>query len=158
MSIQKSTQLPVCIGAARKGDVRTQFAALCYRMKGEKVQVLLVTSRGSRRWIIPKGWPIDGLTPAQSAAREAFEEAGVTGRVHELCLGVFSYAKYVDRSTGLPCLAMVYPLRVKSLGTDYPERGERRRKWFSRKKAAQRIAEPELAHMILNFDPRRFGG
>ncbi|MFC6583776.1 NUDIX hydrolase [Sulfitobacter aestuariivivens] len=54
--------------------MRTQFAALCYRVKKGKVQVLLVTSRGTKRWIVPKGWPMDGKTPAQSAALEAWEE------------------------------------------------------------------------------------
>ena len=73
-------QLPLHFGNAPKTTVRTQFAALCYRIKSNKVQVLLVTTRRTGRWILPKGWPIDGLTPQKSAAREAWEEAGVIGR------------------------------------------------------------------------------
>jgi len=113
--------------------------------------VLLITSRGSGRWILPKGWPLDGKTPAKSAAREAWEEAGVTGKVYDQCLGLYSYSKSVD-GTGLPIVAMIYPIRVKSLADDYPEAGQRVRKWFSRKKAAKQVAQPELARIIKDFD------
>ena len=89
-------QLPINLHGARKSEIRTQFAALCYRIKRGKVQILLVTSRGSRRWIVPKGWPIEGKTPAASALREAWEEA----------------------------------------------------------RAAKLVAEPELARLIIDFDPR----
>ena len=67
-------QLPISLRGAAKSDVRTQFAALCYRIKRGKVQVLLVTSRRTKRWIVPKGWPMEGRTPADSAAQEAWEE------------------------------------------------------------------------------------
>jgi len=89
-------QLPISLHGARKGEVRSQFAALCYRIKRGKVQVLLVTSRGSKRWIVPKGWPMEGKTPAASAKQEAWEEAGVYGRSVGSCLGVYSYAKDVN--------------------------------------------------------------
>lgn len=139
---------------ARKGDMRTQFAALCYRIRRGKVQVLIITSRGSKRWIMPKGWPMEGKTPGASAAREAWEEAGVEGVASERCLGVYPYGKVVGGNESLPCLAMLYPLEVKSLAKKYPESGERRRKWVSRKKAARLVAEPELAQMLRSFDPR----
>lgn len=147
-------QLPISLNGARKGDVRSQFAALCYRVKRGKVQILLVTSRGSRRWIVPKGWPMDGKTPAESARQEAWEEAGVTGKPDGNCLGVYSYAKDVGSMDDLPCIAMLYPIAVKSLAKKFPEQGQRRRRWVSRKRAARMVSEQELARLILDFDPR----
>ncbi|MGB3245464.1 MAG: NUDIX hydrolase [Sulfitobacter sp.] len=150
-------QLPISLHGGPKGEVRTQFAALCYRVKQGKVQILLITSRGSKRWIVPKGWPMEGKTPAQSAAQEAWEEAGVQGKTGDGCLGVYSYAKDVGEEDDLPCLAMLYPVRVKSLAQKYPEHRERRRRWLSRKAAAAKVAEPELKQLICDFDPRPRG-
>lgn len=145
-------QLPISIRASHKSDVRSQFSALCYRVVHRKPQILLVTSRGSGRWIVPKGWPMDGKTPAQSAAQEAWEEAGVIGKPQERCLGLYSFNKNVGDGVDLPCLALVYPVRVRSLMADYPEQGQRRRKWFTPQKAAARVQEPELARILRDFD------
>ncbi len=147
-------QLPITLNGARKGDVRMQFAALCYRVRRGKVQILLITSRRAKRWIVPKGWPMDGKTPAASAAQEAWEEAGVTGRPDGPCLGAYSYAKTLGDAEDLPCVAMLYPVKVARLAKKFPESGQRRRRWVSRKKAAQLVAEPELARIIRDFDPR----
>jgi len=147
-------QLPISVGGGRKWDVRSQFAALCYRVRDKKIQVLLITSRGTGRWILPKGWPMDGITPAKSAAQEAWEEAGVQGKAVNVCLGLYSYRKVMDDIDDLPCVAMVYPVRVKKLSKDYPEAGQRKRKWVSRKKAAAMVAEPELARILRDFDPK----
>ncbi|MEP4199054.1 MAG: NUDIX hydrolase [Aliishimia sp.] len=149
-------QLPISVHGARKWDVRSQFAALCYRVHNEKVQVLLITSRGTGRWIIPKGWPMDGQTPAQCAATEAWEEAGVVGKSSDVCLGLYSYQKMREDQGDLPCLAMVYPVKVKKLETEFPEAEQRKRKWVSRKKASQMVAEPELARILRDFDPKMF--
>lgn len=151
-------QLPVNFRTSSRDGVRTQFAALCWRIRRDRVQILLVTSRGSGRWIIPKGWPEDGMTPAEAALREAWEEGGVIGRIQDQCLGVYSYEKAIEDAPSLPCLAMVYPVRVKSLASSFPERNERRRKWFSPRKAAQKVAEPELARILHDFDPRLLRG
>ncbi len=148
-------QLPISLHGGEKGQARTQFAALCYRVRRGKVQVLLVTSRKRGRWIVPKGWPMDARTPAEAVAQEAWEEAGVRGSVTGFCLGVYSYVKERETEGPLPCLTMLYPLLVVSLAKRYPEREERRRRWVSRKKAAILVAEPELARMILEFDPRK---
>lgn len=147
-------QLPISLHGAAKSDVRTQFAALCYRIKRGKVQVLLVTSRRTKRWIVPKGWPMEGRTPAASALQEAWEEAGVRGRAEEPCLGVYSYAKGRLETDDLQCLAMLYPVSVTALSKRFPEYGQRRRRWVSRKKAARLVTEPELAQLIKDFDPR----
>ncbi|MEM1302154.1 MAG: NUDIX hydrolase [Pseudomonadota bacterium] len=139
--------------AAKKRQVRSQFAALPFRMTDDGFQVMLVTSRTRKRWIIPKGWPEQNMTPAQSAEKEAFEEGGVRGKAYDLCLGVYSYAKLMDDGTLIPCLGMVYPLRVKTVVNKYPEQSQRRRKWFSPKKAASLVDERELKKIIKSFDP-----
>ncbi|WP_432817081.1 NUDIX hydrolase [Sulfitobacter sp. JB4-11] len=147
-------QLPISLHGAAKSDVRTQFAALCYRVKRGKVQILLVTSRRTKRWIVPKGWPMEGRTPAASALQEAWEEGGVQGRNDGPCLGVYSYAKGRTETGELQCVAMLYPVAVIALAKRFPESGQRRRRWVSRKKAARLVAEPELAQLIRDFDPR----
>jgi 8-oxo-dGTP pyrophosphatase MutT (NUDIX family) len=150
-------QLPLHFGTSDKSAIRTQFAALCYRVKSNKVQILLVTTRRTGRWIMPKGWPIDGLTPQDSAACEAWEEAGVVGQQggqHGRPLGLYSYTKMLDDTEGLPCVVMVYPVLVKSLSDDFPEKSQRTRKWFSQKQASALVGEPELARILRDFDPR----
>lgn len=147
-------QLPINLRGARKGDVRSQFAALCYRICNDGTQVLMITTRRTGRWIVPKGWPMDGVTPAESAAREAWEEAGVVGEAQDRCLGLFSYDKVLEPDRRLPCVAMVYPVKVTSLAATYPEMNERRRKWFAPKKAASLVMEPELARILRDFDPK----
>ena len=91
-------------------------------------------------------------TPGESALQEAWEEAGVRGKITGNCLALFSYTKGVD-GQDLPCAVMVYPVKVKDLKDDFPEAGQRKRKWMSPKKAATRVDEPELAHMLRKFDP-----
>ena len=152
--IEPKKQSPISLREQGKTDLRTQFAALCYRIVQDKPEVLLVTSRRSGRWIIPKGWPIDGKTPAECVLIEAWEEAGVRGKVSGGCLGLFSYQKSFGPERYLPCVAMIYPVKVKSLAETYPEFGERRRKWLRPRKAAARVAEPDLAHILKNFDLR----
>ncbi|PVA10443.1 NUDIX hydrolase [Pelagivirga sediminicola] len=153
-----TAHIPIDLSDAGKSDLRTQFAALCYRMRRGKPEVLLITSRGSGRWIVPKGWPMDGKTPMQSAEIEAWEEAGVRGRIHPRCLGLYYYHKSVPGGADLPCVAMVYALKVREVAADFPEAGQRKRKWLRPKKAAALVDEPELAHMIRKFDPARAGG
>lgn len=146
-------QLPISLHGGAKGDARTQFAALCYRVRGGKVQILLITSRGQGRWILPKGWPMDGVTPAKSAAIEAWEEAGVQGKPIEVSVGVYSYVKDLGPDGPTPCLAVVYPVKVQALAKSFPEAQQRRRRWVSRKKAARMVAEPELRRILLDFEP-----
>jgi len=146
-------QLPISLHGAPKTEVRTQFAALCYRIKREKVQILLVTSRGTKRWIVPKGWPMDGKTPAECAMIEAWEEAGVRGAASDACIGVYSYARIREGEVSLPCLAMLYPVKVKSLRDKYPEHKDRKRKWVSLKKAAKMVDHRELGKLITGFSP-----
>lgn len=144
------------VGRARKRETRAQFAALCYRIVKDRPQVLLVTSRDTGRWVIPKGWPIDGMTPAETASIEAWEEAGAEGRAVDIALGIYSYDKFLDdEGIVVPCMVTVFPFKVKHLANDFPEEDVRKRKWFTLKKAAQRVNEADLAQIILRFDPRR---
>lgn len=154
MTLLGTKQLPISVSPARKTDMRTQFAALCWRVVNGKPQILLITSRGTNRWIIPKGWPMGGKTPGDGALIEAWEEAGVKGTASEQCLGLFSYLKKLDKRTALPCVAMVYAVKVSKLSKSYPEAGQRRRKWVSPKKASKMVREPELAQILKTFDPR----
>lgn len=150
-----TTQLPISLHGGAKGSARTQFAALCWRERRGKVQVLMITSRRRKRWIVPKGWPMDGKTPAQCALIEAWEEGGVIGTASDECIGVYSYARLREGEEDLPCLAMLYPVKVKKLKKKFPEAKDRRRKWVSRKKAAKMVHERALGKLILGFSPPR---
>jgi 8-oxo-dGTP pyrophosphatase MutT (NUDIX family) len=130
----------------------TQVAALCWRKHRDRVEVLLITSRDTGRWVLPKGWPMEGRTSPEAAAIEAWEEAGVKGQVAQEALGYFGYDKVISVGLAHPCMVAVYPLRVASLSRGFPERKERRRKWFSAEKAARKVVEPELRALLLALD------
>lgn len=154
MAKSVAKQLPLRLRTGRKTDVRAQFAALCWRVKNDKVQICLITSRTRKRWIIPKGWPMHKQTPANAAATEAFEEAGLSGEAIDFCLGVFSYNK-PHKVGNAPIVTMVYPLHVTHVHSKWPEKKERRRKWMSPAKAAKKISEPELKRIVAAFNPHR---
>lgn len=127
----------------------TQVAALCWRMRKGGVQVLLITSRDTGRWVIPKGWPMAGLSTAAAAAREAWEEAGVEGKVQETCLGEFGYDKLARMAVTVRCRVAVHALQVQALKSRFPEAGQRRREWFQPHVAADLVAEPQLQELLL---------
>ncbi len=153
MTIGKIKQRPVRLTTDDKRGVRTQFGALCWRRHRDAVQVLLVTSKRSKRWILPKGWPQDGATPAEAAMTEAWEEGGVKGKAKPVCLGIYSYTKDWPDGPDLPCVVAIFPVRVDKLAASWPESKDRKRRWFSLKKAASLVSEPELAAMLRKFDP-----
>ncbi|MEX2249902.1 MAG: NUDIX hydrolase [Parvibaculum sp.] len=125
-----------------------QVGAIPYAVIDGKVAVLLVTSRRTGRWIFPKGSLIDGLTPAEAAAREAFEEAGVEGEIAAAPLG--AYSGYKRRGLRpLPIEVDLYPLRVATQHEDWPEKNERRRHWASLTEARKLLAEPRLVELAL---------
>jgi 8-oxo-dGTP pyrophosphatase MutT (NUDIX family) len=128
---------------------RVQYGALPYR-RGDRArpEVMLVTSRERRRWIIPKGWPKKGKSARRSAAREAFEEAGVIGSVARRSVGSFSYKKELRNGRVVLCKVRVFPLRVKRQTQEWPEKAEREVKWLSARKAAKRVNDPELGQLI----------
>jgi 8-oxo-dGTP pyrophosphatase MutT (NUDIX family) len=131
---------------------RVQTAALCWRLGKKGKEVLLITSRDTGRWIIPKGWPIKGLDGAGTAAQEAWEEAGVKpARVKDKPLGLYHYVKKLDNGLPAPVATTVYPIEVDHLEDDYPEKLQRKRSWMSPKQAAALVAEPELRDLLLDF-------
>ncbi|MCJ8139055.1 NUDIX hydrolase [Falsirhodobacter halotolerans] len=137
-------------------SARRQVCALCWRRKGNEVQVLLITSRETGRWVMPKGWPVKGQVDANSAAQEAWEEAGVSGTVGAV-IGHYAYDKVVGRGSPrerhLPCEVDVYDLRVDALAKRYPEAKQRRRKWFAVSEAARRVDEHALRALLGHFSP-----
>ncbi|SEL84187.1 NUDIX hydrolase [Xaviernesmea oryzae] len=133
---------------------RMQCAALCYRFhkKTGEPEMLVITSRDTGRWVIPKGWPMEGKTSAQAAAREAYEEAGVKGIVSEEMAGSYMYEKGMNGGLKVPCRVQVYPLVVTDMLKHFPERGSRKLDWVSFAEAAARVAEPGLKALIEQFD------
>lgn len=155
MILQPFGELPHVPPSAQDCAIHTQYAALCYRVTNGKPRILLVTSRGSGRWILPKGRPIPGQTGPNIALTEAWEEAGVTGEVHEGSLGPYRFVKQVAPGRVIPCVAMVYAVRVRGLATHFPEAGQRERRWFRPRKAARRVDEADLAEILRGFLPVR---
>jgi 8-oxo-dGTP pyrophosphatase MutT (NUDIX family) len=128
---------------------RIQYAALPFRQTGRsRTEVMLVTSRGTRRWIIPKGWPHKGKAPHDSAAREAFEEAGVVGAVGKRSVGSFPYQKRLKNGVVMDCDVHVFPLRVRRQSRQWPEKQQRDVKWLPAKEAADMVHEPMLSAII----------
>jgi 8-oxo-dGTP pyrophosphatase MutT (NUDIX family) len=130
----------------------TQVAALCWRKHRDRIEVLLITSRDTGRWVLPKGWAMNGLAGHEAAAVEAWEEAGVEGKVTAEALGFFGYDKMLTPDLAHPCMVSVYPMRVATLARRFPERKERRRKWFFAGKAAGKVQEPELRALLKAID------
>ncbi|UHS59832.1 NUDIX hydrolase [Agrobacterium vaccinii] len=144
------------------GDVRTQFAAICYRQNNSdgSIEVLLITSRDSGRWVIPKGWPMRKKKPHEVARQEAWEEAGVRGRVLKKAWGHYTYMKKLDDGELVPAVVQVHLLDVAQMEDDFPERHQRRLAWFMPSIAASAVEEPELSGLLtklelLNSDERR---
>lgn len=127
----------------------TKIAALPMRWSADgTLYVLMVTARGSGRWVMPKGWRIHAERPWETAAIEALEEAGAVGRVGTEPIGRYHYDKLLDDGTALPCEVMVYPMLVDRLERDWKERRERKRRWFKARAAARRVDEPDLAALL----------
>jgi 8-oxo-dGTP pyrophosphatase MutT (NUDIX family) len=137
----------------RKTTPYVQYAALPYRLASNlDLEVLLVTSRETRRWVIPKGWPVQKLTPHRSAAHEAMEEAGLVGRIGRRPIGTYRYRKRLSTGSVVPCQVMVFPLKVSKQLTSWPEKDQRRTKWFKPAAAAKAVKEPELRAIIKDLN------
>lgn len=130
---------------------RRQVAALCWRRGEQGLEILLVTSRETRRWVTPKGGRMPGLTDARAAAVEALEEAGVEGRIADQPIGTFRYLKWLRRGEGRWCVVALYPLEVAVEHDAWQEQHERTREWVEQDEAARRVNEPELKALISGF-------
>ena len=118
---------------------------------------MLITSRENQRWVIPKGWPKKGKSPRYSAAREAFEEAGVMGAVAKRSVGSFSYHKRLKSDAVVVCDVHVFPLEVRRQSKRWPEKQERVVKWLSPSQAAEKVDEPMLGQIIRRL-ARKYDG
>ena len=132
---------------------RLQYAAVPYRRRNNgAIEVMLVTSRETKRWVVPKGWPIRGAKPHASAAREALEEAGVFGRINADAIGTYYYDKRLKNGLEARCKVEVFPLEVKSQRKRWREKGERKARWFRLEKAAEAVQEPGLRRLLRNLN------
>ena len=139
-------------------EIGEQIAALPMRWdKDGNLQILLITSRDTGRWVMPKGWTMDGFKPWAAAEIEALEEAGAKGYISRDAIGTYRYPKILDDGRIVPCHVRVYPMIVERLLKSWKERGERKRKWFSGKAAAGKVDEEDLSNLLKTLvkKPRR---
>jgi 8-oxo-dGTP pyrophosphatase MutT (NUDIX family) len=132
-------------------EATIQYAALPWRNRGDGIEIMLLTSRETRRWVIPKGWPMEQLAPAECALQEAFEEGGIRGTIGDL-IGEYRYDKSLKDGSVRHLTVQVFPLEVTSELILWPEAKERDRRWFPAASAADAVAEPELSDLIRNFN------
>lgn len=128
-----------------------QLAALCHRIGPDGLEILLVrSSRG--RWILPKGWPIEGLNGAQTALQEAWEEGGVSdGKPAKRALGFFETVKRLDNGTEMPCETHVYPIKTRQTQPEFPEAENREPTWVSVAEAIEMVEEQGLKDILAEF-------
>lgn len=132
--------------------VRVQYGALPFREDEDgELRVLLVTSRETRRWILPKGWPERKIAPHLLAAKEAYEEAGVRGVAATEPIGSYRYGKRMADGSVVPCEVQVYPIQVVRMRKSWPERKERERIWVTLAEAAMMVEEPGLVSLLLSL-------
>lgn len=133
------------------GGKRRQVAALPWRGEGEALRILLVSSRETRRWVIPKGWPMKDKTDFQAAATEAYEEAGLVGVIAEQPIGEYEYLKKLKSGAARLVKVDVFPLEVSSELETWPEKGQRTLEWMEPVEAALAVQEPQLRDLIARF-------
>jgi 8-oxo-dGTP pyrophosphatase MutT (NUDIX family) len=137
--------------SATGAEPARQYAALPWRM-AERAEILLASSRETRRWVIPKGWPMKGRKPHMTAAIEALQEAGLLGKIAKTTFGAFHYEKRLKNGAVLLCRVDVFLLRVSRQRKSWPEKDQRVTQWFSPTDAAQLVDEPELSALIKTFE------
>jgi hypothetical protein len=130
----------------RSGD--TQYGVLTYRVTGGKAEVMLLTSRGTGRWVIPKGLPMIGKKPRVVATIEARQEAGIRGIVGRRPVGSFAYTKALEGGEERLCKCVVFLMLVTQEAPTWREQAQRRRAWFPRDIAAEVVEEGALAVVI----------
>ncbi len=135
----------------KKKKLHLQYAALPFRIDQGDLFVMLVTSRETKRWVIPKGWPEKGLKPYQVAETEAFEEAGLKGSVAKTPIAAFEYVKVMDAKQSVACLVDVFPMKVQDVLERWPEQTQRQRAWMRPAEAAAAVGEKGLKRLLLAF-------
>ncbi|MEP9388210.1 NUDIX hydrolase [Mesorhizobium sp. KR9-304] len=136
---------------------RLQVAALPWRKTADGVEIMLITSRDTGRWVLPKGWPEGTEQLCDAAAREAAEEAGLSGAVSRRAAGRYLYAKILSSGEEVQCEVLVFPLEVDKVADKWKEKRQRKRKWVAAADAARMLNETDLCKLISAFsaDPRK---
>ncbi|SFP40428.1 NUDIX hydrolase [Tranquillimonas alkanivorans] len=131
-----------------------QVAALCHRSGTAGPEILLITSRDTGRWVLPKGWPMRGQDAVGAATIEAWEEAGVRPRtVGQEPIGSYRYRKKLRGGVPVTTRTLVFPIEVEHLEEDFPQKDERERRWVAPTEAARMVKEPELRDLLAAFRP-----
>jgi 8-oxo-dGTP pyrophosphatase MutT (NUDIX family) len=141
------TDKPVKTGNGK----RRQVAALPWRGSGDALQILVVSSRETKRWVIPKGWPMKDRADPAAAAQEAYEEAGLDGVIAEQAAGDYEYLKRLKSGAARLVKVDVYPFQVTGEHATWPEKGQRTLQWMSPVEAALSVQEPQLRDLIARF-------
>jgi 8-oxo-dGTP pyrophosphatase MutT (NUDIX family) len=130
----------------------TQVAALCWRKTDAGGREVLLVTSSTGRWILPKGWPMDGKRDCDAALIEAQEEAGVRrGKVDRKSVGEFISAKFTADGDDMPCRTRVFAVKVQDIGDDFPEADRRARRWLSPADAADLVTEDGLRDILRQF-------
>lgn len=137
--------------AAGRKHPRQQFAALPLAVQDGETKVMLVTSRETRRWVLPKGWAERKLAPHELAAKEAYEEAGLVGAISSEPIGRYSYDKRLPGGRSVPCDVAVFPMQVERQLQTWPEQDQRETGWFTLAQAAMAVDEGDLVTLLLRL-------
>ena len=130
-----------------------QVGVLPWRIRKDgEAKILLITSRGRGRWIVPKGWLAKGLPPLAAASREAFEEAGIVGDISPAPLTTYRYIKRLADRSQVACRVAVFGMNVRGTLSHWREKGQRQRRWFSLAAAADTLDDVELAAFVRMLD------
>jgi 8-oxo-dGTP pyrophosphatase MutT (NUDIX family) len=128
-----------------------QYAALPWRKSGDALEILLITTLKTHRWIVPKGWPMEGKSPQDAAAQEAMEEAGIIGNIAKASLGSFQYNKLRKNGETVSCKVDVFAMEVAHQRRMWADKSRREQRWFSVEEALERVTEPGLRRLIAKF-------
>jgi 8-oxo-dGTP pyrophosphatase MutT (NUDIX family) len=138
-------------------SILRQAGAIPFEHRKVILHVLLITSRGSGRWVIPKGGIEPGFTARQAAAQEAFEEAGIKGELDPKPLGSFTYVKRLKSGVSKPASVEVYALRVEKQLKKWPEQAERQFEWMQIEAAMAAVQESGVARLLAKLAERHGG-
>jgi len=127
---------------------RLQYGVIPYRRAKNRIEIMLITSRKTQRWIVPKGWPIAQRPPREVARVEALEEAGLEGMIGKRPFGSFHYQKRLKDGSFVVCRVDVFGFEVGRQLKTWPERSERKRRWFDSERAIKLVREEELKELI----------
>lgn len=139
----------------KHGKTILQVAALPFVAGKSGYELVLITSRNDGRWLIPKGWPENGESLEAGAAREAREEAGIVGDIHGDPVGAYVYMKLLASGERIRSEVSVFPLLVRSLQSNWPERVSRERRRVPLAKAVRRVGDKDLARLLRELNGKR---